>query len=130
MDPYTNYIPEEDLDAYLTMTTGEYGGIGALIGYFDNKVVVTMPNEGFPADKAGVRIGDEIIEVDGVKCSDKNTQEVSALLKGNSGTKVNIKVKRAGEELSFDITRAKIETVQEAADTVQNTFNNLLHQRN
>lgn len=108
LDPYTNYIPEEDLDAYVTMTTGEYGGIGALIGYLDNKVMITMPNEGFPADKAGVRIGDEIIEVDGVKCDGKNTQEVSALLKGNSGTEVKIKVKRGEEILDFNITRAKI----------------------
>jgi carboxyl-terminal processing protease len=108
LDPYTNYIPEEDLDAYVTMTTGEYGGIGALIGNLNNKVIITMPNEGFPADKAGVRIGDEIIQVDEVNCEGKSTQEVSALLKGNSGTELILKVKRDEEILSFNITRAKI----------------------
>ena len=108
LDPYTNYIPEEDLDAYVTMTTGEYGGIGALIGFLNQKVVVTMPNEGFPADKAGVRIGDQIIEVDGVNCEGKNTSQVSSLLKGSSGTQVKIKVKRGEEILDFDITSGRV----------------------
>src|SRR5688572_17640699 len=65
LDPYTDYIPEEDMDDYRQMTTGKYGGIGAIIGTRGDWVVVTEPYEGFPAEKAGLRAGDKIIEVDG-----------------------------------------------------------------
>ena len=108
LDPYTNYIPEEDVEDYLTLTTGEYAGIGALIGYLNEKVVVTMPTEGFPADIAGIKIGDELIQVGDVDVSNKGTSEVSSLLRGNSGTTVTVKVKRGEEVLSFDIIRSKI----------------------
>ncbi len=108
LDPYTNYIPEEDLDAYRTMTTGEYGGIGALIGLINDKVVITMPNEGFPAHIAGLKIGDEIINIDGVSTKNKNTNEVSKMLKGTAGTKIKITVKRQQEKLDFSFNRAKI----------------------
>jgi carboxyl-terminal processing protease len=108
LDPYTNYIPEEDMAAYMTMTTGEYGGIGALIGIIDDKVVITMPNEGFPADRAGIKIGDELIEVDGVSAIGKSTSDVSTLLKGTAGTDIKIKIKRQDKTLSFELSRAKI----------------------
>lgn len=108
LDPYTNYIPEEDFDAYRTMTTGEYGGIGALIGLINDKVVITMPNEGFPAHIAGLKIGDEIINIDGVSTKNKNTSEVSKMLKGIAGTKIKITVKRQQEKLDFSLNRAKI----------------------
>jgi carboxyl-terminal processing protease len=108
LDPYTNYIPEEDMAAYRTMTTGEYGGIGSLIGLIDDKVVITMPNEGFPADNAGIKIGDEIIEIDGISTVGKSTSEVSTLLKGAAGTDIKITVNRQGEPIKFELTRAKI----------------------
>jgi carboxyl-terminal processing protease len=108
LDPYTNYIPEEDLEAYVTMTTGEYGGIGAMIGNLNDKVIVTMPNEGFPAEKAGIKIGDEIIQINDTNTVGKETSEISALLKGNAGTNLTVKVKRGDENLSFELTRAKI----------------------
>ena len=108
LDPYTNYIPEEDLDAYRTMTTGEYGGIGSLISQIDDKIVITMPNEGFPADKAGIKIGDEIIKIDDTDTKGKSTSEVSKLLKGTAGTPISITVLRQEETLNFDLVRAKI----------------------
>lgn len=108
LDPYTNYIPEEDLDAYRTMTTGEYGGIGSLISQIDDKIIITMPNEGFPADKAGIKIGDEIIKINNASTKGKNTNEVSNLLKGTAGTPIQITVIRQEEILTFDLIRAKI----------------------
>lgn len=108
LDPYTNYIPEEDAADYRTMTTGEYAGIGSLIGVIDDKVIITMPNEGFPAEKAGLKIGDEIIKVDTVAVNGKNTSEVSKLLKGKPGTVVKIEILRNGESKSFSITRSTI----------------------
>ncbi len=67
LDPYTQYIPESDMEDYRFMTTGQYGGIGALIKRKDDKVFVSDPYEGYPAMKAGIWAGDEIVEVDGRK---------------------------------------------------------------
>lgn len=108
LDPYTNYIPEEDLDAYRTMTTGEYGGIGSLIGQIDDKIVITMPNAGFPADKAGLKIGDEIIKIDDTATKGKSTNEVSQLLKGTAGTAIHLTIRRQDNTIEFDLIRAKI----------------------
>ncbi len=110
LDPYTNYIPEEDLAAYRTMTTGEYAGIGSLIGKIAGKNMITMPNAGFPADKAGVKIGDELIAVDGKNVQDLSTSEISKLLKGKPYTEVIVTIKRYGSESTIDIpvVRGKI----------------------
>lgn len=110
LDPYTNYIPEDEIEDYRFMTTGQYGGIGAVIGRRAGKMMVIMPNEGFPADKAGLKIGDEVLEVDGIAVAGKQHGDVSKLLKGQAGTTVRLKIKRFGKEepLTLDITRAKI----------------------
>ncbi len=110
LDPYTNYIPEDDIEDYRTMTTGQYGGIGAVIGRKGSKNVILMPYEGFPAHTSGLKIGDEILSIDGKEMKDKNTNDISKLLKGQAGTKVKIVATRFGkkEPLTFDITRQKI----------------------
>ena len=110
LDPYTNYIPEESLDEYRTMTTGEYAGIGSLIANVNGKNFITMPNKGFPADKAGVKAGDEIISIDGVNVESKKSNEISKLLKGKSKTNVLLTVRRFGQDelLEFNITRGRI----------------------
>lgn len=94
LDPYTDYIPEEDMDDYRMQTTGKYGGIGAIIGTRNEWVMVTEPYEGFPAAKAGLRAGDKIIEVDGKSAKNFQTDQVSAMLKGKPGTEVSVKIKR------------------------------------
>jgi carboxyl-terminal processing protease len=110
LDPYTNFIPEEGMEAFQIMTTGQYAGIGALIGQIDQKTIITMPYEGFPAQKSGLRIGDEIVEIDGVKIEGKQPSEVSKLLKGQPRTEVHVKVKRFGHPklLEYKIKRERI----------------------
>lgn len=110
LDPYTNYIPESQIEDYRFMTTGEYGGIGALISKHGDKVVIAEPYDGFPAQKAGLMAGDVFTEISGEKISGKNTEDVSNLLKGSPGKTVTIKVKRSGEkkELEFDVVRENI----------------------
>ncbi|QZE13962.1 S41 family peptidase [Halosquirtibacter laminarini] len=110
LDPYTVYIPEQDMDDFEFMTTGEYGGIGAVISKHDDHVVVAEPYEGFPAQKSGLKAGDEFLEIDGVDVRKHKTQDVSSLLKGNIGETLKIKVKRVGEKspLTFKLTREKI----------------------
>lgn len=104
LDPYTVFIPESDIENAKFMTTGEYGGIGALIQYDGEFTRISDPYEGWPAQKAGIIAGDAILEVNGVDCKKKNTQEVSNLLKGQPGTEVKLKLKRYGQEKLVDIT--------------------------
>lgn len=97
LDPYTTFIPEEDADDYRTLTTGQYGGIGALIGNRDGKTFVIMPYEGFPAYKAGLKIGDEILKINGVDVNSKGNTDVSKLLKGPANTPVKIYIRSYGQ---------------------------------
>jgi len=104
LDPYTVFIPESDIENAKFMTTGEYGGIGALIQYDGEYTRISEPYEGWPAQKAGLIAGDCILEVSGVDCAKKNTQQVSELLKGQPGTEVKLKLKRYGEEKPIEKT--------------------------
>jgi carboxyl-terminal processing protease len=110
LDPYTTYIPEEDLETFSIQTTGEYAGIGALIGVVNKKTVVTNPYVGFPAHRAGIRVGDEFLSVDGKNIQGKPTQDISILLKGKPQTQVEVVVRRAGtrDPLRFTLTRERI----------------------
>lgn len=110
LDPYTNYIPESDIEDYRFITTHEYGGIGALIGQRGGYVMITEPYEGFPADKAGLKAGDIIIEIDGLPAKGKNSTQLSDMLRGQNGSTINMKVRReaTGEEIEVSITRDKI----------------------
>jgi len=110
LDPYTNYIPEDDIEDYRTMTTNQYGGIGALIGRNNNKNLIIMPYEGFPAHKKGLKIGDELIEVDGVDVRNMTTSEISKLLKGQANTEVEMTIVRYNVEkpMKFKLKREKI----------------------
>ncbi len=95
LDPFTNYITGADIDEYKMQTTGKYGGIGARIGRINNEVMITEPYEGFPAQKNGLEPGDVIVEIDGKVCRDYNSSDVSELLKGEPGTSLTVKVRKA-----------------------------------
>lgn len=98
LDPYTNFIPESKMEDYKMMTTGQYGGIGALIQTQDDKVIISEPYEGFGAFKADLRAGDKIIEIDGNKAVGKSSDEIREFLLGQPGTTVKIVVERPGEK--------------------------------
>ena len=110
LDPYTNFIPETEVEDYKFITTGQYGGIGALIHQQDDYVIISEPYEGSPAQKSGLLAGDKIVEVNGQSAVGKSYDEVSAILKGQAGTEVQIKVKREGRDLLIEknITRENI----------------------
>ena len=115
LDPYTNYIPEDEIENYRTMTTGMYGGIGAIVGRRKERHLILMPYKGYPAEKAGLKIGDEILEIDGFDVRKKNTTDLTKLLKGQAGTKVKLLVLKLGKEkpelVEFTRERIKIENV-------------------
>lgn len=108
LDPYTTYIPEEGSADFRVMTTGEYGGVGALIGNRGEGNIIVMPYTGFPAQSAGLKIADELLKVDTVSVVDKPTSDVSSLLKGPANTEVFVQVKRGDDTLGFNLTRRKI----------------------
>ncbi len=105
LDPYTEYIPEED---FRVLTTGEYAGIGALIGNRGDGNMVIMPYTGFPAQSGGLKIADYLLYVDTVNVVGKATSQVSELLKGPANTPVYLKVKRGTDTLEFNLIRKKI----------------------
>ncbi|MBT6004188.1 MAG: PDZ domain-containing protein, partial [Prolixibacteraceae bacterium] len=96
LDPYTNYISEDQIEDFRFMTTGEYAGIGALISKQKNTIVIAEPYEGFPAQKFGLKAGDIILEVSGKSTKDLSTEDVSSLLKGPANKTVKIKLQRPG----------------------------------
>ncbi len=110
LDPYTVFISESQIEDVKLMTTGEYGGIGAIIQYFDGNSQISDPYEGFPAAKAGLIPGDIFLEVNGIDVTGKVTSEVSELLKGTPGTVVKLKMQRPGEKEPFvkELKREKI----------------------
>jgi len=111
LDPYTNYIPEDDIEDFRFMTTGEYAGIGALISKQNGKIVIAEPYEGFPAQKSGLKAGDILLEVAGKQTDKLSTEDVSALLKGPANKAVVVKIQRYGQKkpMEIEIIREKIQ---------------------
>ncbi len=110
LDPYTTYIPEQEMDDFNFQTTGEYGGIGSLIRKKDTSIIIADPYESFPAARAGLRPGDILLEVNGKRTYDLEISDVSELLKGEPGTELEVKIERpyTGELITFRLTREKI----------------------
>lgn len=97
-DPYTNYVPESETGDLKFMTTGEYGGVGAVIGQRRGKVYILEPYENMPAQRAGFKAGDEILQIDNIKMEEATSQRASELLKGEPGTEVTITISREGSK--------------------------------
>ena len=104
LDPYTTYIPESEIEDFRFMTTGQYGGIGALITKRGDYVYISEPYEGFPAQKAGLMAGDKILEINGVSAKGKTTEEVSKVLKGQPNTIVSLLVERKNLDKAFQLS--------------------------
>ena len=110
LDPYTVYYHESNMEDYLLMTTGHYGGIGSVIRKIDEYIVISEPYEGSPSQKAGIKAGDQIISIDGRTMKNKNNEEVSSSLKGPKGSTIQVKVLRnEKEEIIIPITRDEIQ---------------------
>lgn len=112
LDPYTEFYTEEDTEDFKTMTTGEYAGIGAVIQQNGDTVIVSDPQEGRPAQLAGLRHGDAILKVNGESMIKKTTAQVSEKLRGQANTDITVEVLRPyeTEPRSFSFKRSKIVT--------------------
>ena len=108
LDPYTVYYHENDMEDYRLMTTGQYGGIGAIIRKIKGFTYVIEPYENSPANKSGLKAGDKIISIDGKNMADKNSDAVSAALKGPKGTTIQVEIERDGAKQILPVTRDEI----------------------
>lgn len=95
-DPYTDYMAESETGDFKFLTTGEYGGIGAMIGLLKGQVVVQDTYENTPAQKSGLLSGDVLLEINDVKMTGENLNRASELLKGQPGTQVKLLIQRDG----------------------------------
>lgn len=110
LDPYTEFMPEEEVEKFEVMTTGKYGGIGALIREKGDWVYIAEPYKDSPADRAGLQIGDKIVGIDGQDAKAIGSAKVSSMLKGDPGTKVTINVEKfyTGKVEEIEIMRERI----------------------
>ena len=104
LDPYTTYIPESEIEDFRFMTTGQYGGIGAMITKRKDYVFISEPYQGYPAQKAGLMAGDKVLEINGKSAKGKTTEEVSKVLKGQPNTSVTLLIERPHLEKPFEVT--------------------------
>ncbi len=108
LDPYTNYIDEKSRDQMDLITTGKYGGIGISISIRDSSIFITEIMNGYEAQKKGLRVGDKIIDIDGVNLRNQKAENMRNLVRGPVGTEVNIRIERDGEEIPFVLMRQEI----------------------
>ncbi len=111
LDPYTVIYNESQNEQAEILSRGNYAGIGIEAGYRDDKVVIIAPTEGGPAERSGLRAGDEIIAIDGISTENLQPEEVQTLTVGEVGSKVTISIQRFGvsQTLDFELTRQRIE---------------------
>jgi carboxyl-terminal processing protease len=109
LDPYTNFYDEQGIEDVRIKRSGEYGGIGAYTRYKDKRLFILEPYKESPAVKAGLKAGDEIIQIDDVILKDFEGKSVSSLLRGTPDTEVHLKILRQGKEQNITVKRAKIE---------------------
>ena len=108
LDPYTNYFNEQDVVKYKINNTGEYTGIGAIITRKETKLIVKEVYKNYPADKAGLKGGDEIIQIGDIILADFK-DDASQLLKGGKNAKVDIKYNRQGKTLSAQLILEEVD---------------------
>lgn len=110
LDPYTNYIPEDEVENFRTINTGQYGGIGAITREIGKRTVVTMIMDGYGAQKGGLKIGDEVLKIDDIELTRLTREESGQLMKGQVGTPVSLTIKRPGvaQPIKLEFKREKV----------------------
>lgn len=111
LDPYTNYISETDIEGYRIQSDGKYNGMGAEGKLMGDYMVVTEIYEKSPAHKAGLKVGDAILAVDGQSAKSKNEAQVLEFLRGFPGTKADLQIRRPGEskDLKISLEREEVD---------------------
>jgi carboxyl-terminal processing protease len=106
LDPFTNYISETDIEGYRYQTDGKYNGVGAQAKQRGEWVIISDIYEGSPAQKCGLKVGDEIVTIDGQSAKGRTDAAVLEFLRGFPGTEANIRIRRDGKEQTLTLKRA------------------------
>jgi len=117
-DPYSVFfVDDEEGQAFLEVSMGVYGGIGVTLKAGASGLCeITALSPGAPAEKAGIKVGDQIVKIDGTDVSSNSVEEISAKLRGEAKTKVTLVIKRDGKEQSFTLTRAEVYIISVASE--------------
>ena len=107
LDPYTTFLNEQDVEAFKINNAGKYSGIGAVVRTYKEKMLIIEPYKDSPADKAGLKAGDEIIKIGDIAIADFK-EDATELLKGASNTSVTVVYKRQNNTHTTTINRAEI----------------------
>jgi carboxyl-terminal processing protease len=120
LDPYTVLYNESQNEQAEILSRGNYAGIGIEAGYRDGKVVVIAPTEGGPAERSGLKAGDEIVAINDISTEGLQPEEVQTLTIGEVGSEVSVSIQRFGVEqiLEFDLTRERIEVTNVSHSTL------------
>lgn len=123
-DEYTEYFTKEEMEEFKTETEGNYVGIGVYMtkNTENNTVVILMPIENSPADKAGILPGDIIRKVDDVEYTGEDFEKISTYIKGKEGTKVKLEIERQGERKIFEIERKKVDLYPIKSEVLENNI--------
>ena len=108
LDPYTVFLNEQDVEAYKINNAGEYSGIGALVRSYEDRLVIVEPYKGYPADRAGLKAGDEIVTIGDISVADFK-DDAAELLKGANNSSVSVSFLRQGKLQSTTVERSAIE---------------------
>ncbi len=109
LDPYTEYIAEDAMQDFELLTTGKYGGMGSLIRKKGDWICIAQPYKGSPSDRAGMKIGDKILSIDGKSAEKFTNEQVSSRLKGTPGSVVSLELERLdGSRYKADVVRERI----------------------
>ena len=103
LDPYTNFYAEDDIEDYMTMTTGKYNGIGAVVSPAEDRYTIMMIYEDTPAQKAGLQLGDEILKIDGIELATLADSDPARLLRGQTNSTTKLTIKRYGIQKPMEI---------------------------
>lgn len=109
LDPYTEYVPESEIEDYkLKYVSTQYGGIGASTLFIEGKLFVNEVSQGYPADKEGIKPGDQIVKINTNEVKGKDRNQISQLLRGPKGSSVDLLVIRDGAVINKKLTREEI----------------------
>ena len=109
LDPYTVYISESEIEDFRFATTGEYGGIGATIKIKEQRVLVTELYENSPATTSDLRVGDQLISIDGITLENLSIDEIGTLLKGAAESEIVLSIVRENQDIDIKIVRKDIQ---------------------
>jgi len=109
LDPYTRYYDEQGVEKARINAAGQYGGIGAATKIIDSKLVIIEPYENAPADKAGIKAGDEIIQINDIKINESSVKDAILLLNGTLNSEVTLQLKRKDKTFKAELNRETID---------------------